>query len=47
MSSISIETKKMTDLDQAAVITLDDLVLVHTANGMRVCTVHRCGYRQA
>ena len=39
MSSISIETKKMTDLDQAAVITLDDLVLVHTANGMRVCTV--------
>ena len=39
MSSISIETKKMTALDQAAVITLDDLVLVHTANGMRVCTV--------
>ena len=39
MSSISIETKKMTDLDQAAVITLDDLVQVHTANGMRVCTV--------
>ena len=39
MSSISIETKKMTDLDQAAVITLDDLVLVHTANGMGVCTV--------
>lgn len=39
MSSISIETKKMTDLDQAAVITLYDLVLVHTANGMRVCTV--------
>lgn len=39
MAAISIETKKMTDLDQATVIGLNDLVLVHTANGMRVCTV--------
>lgn len=39
MSSISVETKKMTELDQASVIGMDDLVLVHTANGMRVCTV--------
>lgn len=39
MSSISVETKKMTELDQAAVIGMDDLVLVHTANGMRVCTI--------
>ena len=39
MSSIAIETKKMTELDQVTSITMDTLVLVHTANGMRVCTL--------
>lgn len=39
MGSIAIETKKMTELDQVTSITMDTLVLVHTANGMRVCTL--------
>ena len=39
MSAISIETKKMTDLDQVTLLGMNDLVLVHTANGMRVCTL--------
>lgn len=39
MSAISIETKKMTDLDQVTLLSMNDLVLVHTANGMRVCTL--------
>lgn len=39
MGSIAIETKKMTELDQVTSITMDTLVLVHTANGMRVVTL--------
>lgn len=39
MAAISIETKKMTELDQVTSIGMDTLVLVHTANGMRVCTL--------
>ena len=39
MSAISIETKKMTDLDQVTLLGMNYLVLVHTANGMRVCTL--------
>lgn len=39
MAAISIETKKMTELDQVTSISMDTLVLVHTANGMRVCTL--------
>lgn len=39
MASISIETKKMSDLQQVTEITTDNLVLIHTAGGMRVCTI--------
>lgn len=39
MAAISIETKKMTELDQVTSIGMDTLVLVHTASGMRVCTL--------
>ena len=39
MGAIAIETKKMGELDQATAVGVNDLVLIHTAEGMRVCTV--------
>lgn len=39
MGSIAIETKKMTDLDQVTLVGQNDLILIHTPNGMRVCTL--------
>ena len=39
MGAIAIETKKMGELDRATAVGVNDLVLIHTAEGMRVCTV--------
>ena len=39
MGAIAIETKKMGELNQATAVDVNDLVLIHTAEGMRVCTV--------